>query len=311
MSFSILRYPGGKGRFANVLKVNIESSGCKTLIEPFAGGAAAGLTLLENGTINRLILVELDHRVAAFWKKIKNDSGFAKQIRDFEGAPKLPLLRCDSSLKKRRNNLNGALKRLEKDDLGMWTLVKNRCSFGGYLNGGLLLKGFGKPTAEKAKKGAEGSGYQGVGSQWNSDSLAKRVEKAHEQFCNGNIIFIEGDAFKELPKHPEAFAFIDAPYSCGIDAPGRGLYQNHQVDHKHLFDVLKRRAAPWLATYNDSSDVRTLAKEYEFEINTVKMSRLHANADKRARETAQDNHEKIQPYKEVVLTPKGQKFKGS
>ena len=296
MSFAILRYPGGKGRFAGILAANVKESGCTTLIEPFAGGAAAGLTLLENETIIKLVLVELDPRVAKFWETIRDDKGFAQRVMDFEWAPKYPLLVQNAALEKRRQKLKEALTSLKKNDMGMWTLVKNRCSFGGYLNGGLLLKGFGKPTAAAAKRGDMGAGYQGVGSQWNRETLTKRIKKAHEWFKTGKIVFIRGNAFKHLREYPDCFAFVDAPYSCGADAPGKGLYDKHKVDHARLFEILKERKN-WLATYNDSSEVRDLVSD-GFEISKVKMSRLHADTDQR----------KEKSYGEIVITPKGQKF---
>src|SRR6266481_1206815 len=82
--FSLLRYPGGKQWFAEILRRNVEASGNRVLIEPFAGGASAGISLLLSKTIDTLILVELDARVSAFWNAVLDDPGFADRVAQFD-----------------------------------------------------------------------------------------------------------------------------------------------------------------------------------------------------------------------------------
>ena len=55
----------------------------KLFIEPFAGGATVGLTLLYRDLIDRLLLVELDLRVATFWKRAITDPSFADEVAAF------------------------------------------------------------------------------------------------------------------------------------------------------------------------------------------------------------------------------------
>lgn len=294
MSAAILRYPGGKGRFAPILAQNVLDTGNRVLIEPFAGGAAAGLTLLKFHTIDQLVLVEKDPRVAAFWRKLRDDPKFSTQVSEFKWASKTPHTKDEAELARRRDVLQEVLDKMQKNDLGMWTLVKNRCSFGGYLNGGLLLKGFGRPTKTPYEY------YEGVGSQWNGDSLAVKIRSVHELFQANKIQFYEGDAFTELPKFPSAFAFIDPPYTHGEDSPGEGLYQENQVDHERLFQILSARKGPWLATYNNCVEVRELANKYQCQIKMVKMSRLHADTDQ----------QNLEQYSEIIICPEGQKLTG-
>lgn len=295
---AILRYPGGKGRFAKILAANVAASANDTLIEPFAGGGAAGLTLLKQNVITKLILVEKDPRVAAFWIKLRQDSNFARQVEDFTFASKEPHTKDIGELESRKKCLEDELERLKKSDVGMWTLVKNRCSFGGYLGGGLLVKGFGRPAdAEKDSKGhRQYSYYEGVGSQWNGANLAKNIRSIHELFEANKIDFIFGDAFEQLPKYSNAFAFVDPPYTLGENAPGEGLYKENEIDHTRLFDILAERTAPWIATYNNCERVRTLVSRYPFKIGETKMNRLHADTD--------DTQQK--DYKELVICPKHQ-----
>ena len=67
---SPLRYPGGKARprpyFARLLAS--QSIDIETYCEPYAGGAGAGLFLLTEGHVDRLLINDLNPGVAAFWR---------------------------------------------------------------------------------------------------------------------------------------------------------------------------------------------------------------------------------------------------
>ena len=60
MFYSPLRYPGGKGKLAPFIATMIEIHGHRggTYIEPFAGGAAVALELLEKGIVRYLFFLE-------------------------------------------------------------------------------------------------------------------------------------------------------------------------------------------------------------------------------------------------------------
>lgn len=301
MAYSILRYPGGKGRFAKILAENIALTDKRVLLEPFAGGASAGLTLLSEGVIDKLILVEKDPRIAAFWKRVEENRGFSEQVANFESSikEKSSLYTEDtldlSILKKRRDEVQKQLEDFLQNDIGMWVLVKNRCSFGGYLDeDGLLVRGFGRPSQKPYTY------YEGVWSQWNGETLSRKIEEIHGWFKTEKMQIIEGDAFDEIPKHPNTFAFIDPPYTYGKETPGSGLYRENQVDHPKLFRMLADRKSPWLATYNNCEAVINLIQENAFQYTTVKMNRLHADTDQKNRED----------YKEIIICPRYQKLIG-
>lgn len=62
---SPLRYPGGKSKMIDQLLPYLK--GKKYFIEAFCGGASFGLSLLESGMIEKLILNDLDPNVYAYW----------------------------------------------------------------------------------------------------------------------------------------------------------------------------------------------------------------------------------------------------
>jgi DNA adenine methylase len=72
---SPLRYPGGKRKLA-VLVGQIFATAqrrIELLVEPFAGGAAVSIALLEAGFAERIALADADPMVAAFWRTVFSD----------------------------------------------------------------------------------------------------------------------------------------------------------------------------------------------------------------------------------------------
>ena len=63
---SPLRYPGGKGKMLRQLEPHFPER-IGTMVEPFAGGAAASLAMLFAGRADRIVLNDLDPGVYAFW----------------------------------------------------------------------------------------------------------------------------------------------------------------------------------------------------------------------------------------------------
>src|SRR5262249_17595415 len=69
---SPLRYPGGKRKLAPFIADLIARAGLEVelLGEPFAGGAAVAISLLESGHVQSIALADADPLIAAFWKTV-------------------------------------------------------------------------------------------------------------------------------------------------------------------------------------------------------------------------------------------------
>lgn len=67
---SPLRYPGGKSKLTEYLLLSSQPWQMERFVEVFAGGASVGLSLLEAGRIDRLVLNDADPDVFAFWKTV-------------------------------------------------------------------------------------------------------------------------------------------------------------------------------------------------------------------------------------------------
>ena len=124
-NLSPLRYPGGKRKLVPLIAEVFLQAGAsiKTLIEPFAGGAAITLALLESGSAQTVALADKDELVAAFWKTVF--SADAEVLADRVLNAPVTLHECD---RLRESNPEDELEWAYK------CLFLNRTSFSGILH---------------------------------------------------------------------------------------------------------------------------------------------------------------------------------
>lgn len=73
---SPLRYPGGKRKLVSHVATMLDDVGVDRvdrIIEPFAGGAAMSIALIEANVAEEAVLNDLDPLVAAFWSVVFSD----------------------------------------------------------------------------------------------------------------------------------------------------------------------------------------------------------------------------------------------
>src|SRR3954466_14741838 len=72
---SPLRYPGGKGKVANFLKLLILHNDLTGIdyVEPYAGGASVALTLLFEDYVSNAHINDLNQGVYHFWRMATSD----------------------------------------------------------------------------------------------------------------------------------------------------------------------------------------------------------------------------------------------
>lgn len=68
---SPLRYPGGKSKFVGPILAYCDMENMENFVEPFAGGASVGLSLLLAGKIKSLYLNDLDYGIYSLFFTIK------------------------------------------------------------------------------------------------------------------------------------------------------------------------------------------------------------------------------------------------
>ena len=70
---SPLRYPGGKTWLVPHIREWLARTEPAVLVEPFAGGGIVSLTAVMEELVDRCIMIEIDHDVAAFWHVVLRD----------------------------------------------------------------------------------------------------------------------------------------------------------------------------------------------------------------------------------------------
>lgn len=254
---SPLRYPGGKTWLVPEVRnwLLLAQRKPSVFVEPFAGGAMAGLTVAAEDLADQVFLGELDEDVAALWETIFQGTGddvrwLSQSIKSFDVnlANVRQVIGSEPGVMRAR---------------AFRTIVKNRMQRGGIMAAGAGL----------VKSGEAG---RGLHSRWYPETLAKRIEAIHG--LKDRITFEHGDAFdmiRRFSQDAKAYFFIDPPYTAGGKKAGNRLYTHNEVDHESLFALLSKVRGSVMLTYDDAPEVRKLAKRYSFRIVEVPMKNTH------------------------------------
>ena len=92
------------------------------------------------------------------------------------------------------------------------------------------------------------------------------------------ITFVEGDGvqlIESLSRAKQCFFFLDPPYTAGSISAGARMYEHLEVDHARLFSVAKRMAGEFLMSYDDTPEIRLMARAHGFKVRTVEMRTRH------------------------------------
>lgn len=250
---SPFRYPGGKTWFIPTLRRWLANKNKPELfLEPFAGGAIVGLTVAFEKLAQKVILVELDEDVAAVWQTVLSEDN-SKLVRHL----------LNFSLTK--TNVVNELNRTPKSTFhrAFQTILRNRVSHAGIM----------APGSGLIKNGENG---KGIASRWYPETLAKRIQDIYS--IKDTLRFIHGSAFDVIPKHTSSgknAIFIDPPYTAFGKRAGTRLYRYNQLDHKLLFGLFNKSKADFIFTYDDTTEVRELAKNMKYEASLIAMKNSH------------------------------------
>lgn len=253
---SPFRYPGGKTWLVPEVRKWLKAGRAPSVfVEPYAGGAMAGLTAASEALAARVVLCELDADVAAVWATIFSGTDadvkwLCDRIADFK-----------VTLSNVREVLDGS-PRADKSR-AFRTIIKNRMQRGGIMSAGAGLM----------KAGEAG---RGLASRWYPETLTLRI--AALQLLRKKITFEHGDAFAVIARFaydPSAFFFVDPPYTAGGKSAGKRLYTHNEVDHARLFELMASVHGSVMLTYDDAPEVRALAKQHGFRIEPVPMKNTH------------------------------------
>lgn len=230
-TLSPLRYPGGKaalaGFFADLFQKMRLQDVC--YVEPYAGGAGAGIALLREGLIDHLIINDIDPAVHAFWLSVMtHNSEFIELV---ETTPlTIPQWRKQRSIYQ-AGDVSDPLR------LGFAFFYLNRTNRSGILNAGVI-------------GGQAQQGRYRIDARFNRTTLTERL-KAIGALAH-RITVTDLDGRTTITHHatdPHVFFYIDPPY---VEAGGQ-LYLNafDGRDHIALAKIINTiDVAHWLVTYD-------------------------------------------------------------
>lgn len=242
MSTSPLRYPGGKARFTNFIWEAIVSSGetAQVLVEPCCGGAGASIALLESGRMRSIALNDLDPLVASFWMVVFGKSRHTRhdinwligQVESIK--PTVPEWRRQKALKPR--SLREAA----------WKcLYLNRTSFNGILHQAGPIGGWEQKNRT-------------LDVRFNREKLIKRLNELYA--LRDQVDAVDCVDWRQFTSRyrlsKAAYIYLDPPYYHRAEQ----LYGHYFDDKTHtaMRDYLLNLPTPWMLSYDDAPEVRSL-----------------------------------------------------
>lgn len=250
MLYTPLRYPGGKAKFAPVIKQIIEKNNLNGhYVEPYAGGAGVALDLLFNGYCSDIHINDLDLAIYHFWKSITEQTeGFINLI-----------LATDVTIEEwhRQKTI------ITQDDSspleqGFAAFFLNRTNRSGILKAGVI-------------GGLKQSGDYKLDCRFNKVDLIKRIERIGDMSKHIHVSNYDTETWlpmidKLLPSN--SLIYLDPPYY----EKGQGLYRNYyqHKDHKAIQEKLANIKTPWLVSYDNNSNIKAIYQQYrqnEYSLN--------------------------------------------
>lgn len=235
---SPLRYPGGKSALAGLFADLITDLGIRkcTYVEPYAGGAGAGIALLREGIVERLVINDIDPAVHSFWTQVVDyNTPFVDWITE------VPLTLDEW----RRQRDVYRSKSNDRAALGRAFFYLNRTNRSGVLNAGVI-------------GGQAQTGRYKIDARFNRKTLAERVQAIGNLRSAIEVTGLDGrTVIQRHARRKSSFLYIDPPYVRA----GSQLYLNafEARDHEALADTVERIGkAHWLMTYDESPFIERL-----------------------------------------------------
>ena len=230
---SPIRYPGGKTRAVKKILPYIPKNE-EVLCSPFFGGGSIEIEYAKQNPSTKVYGYDLFEPIAFFWEQLINDP-----VKLAEEIQKTKSSFNKEKFKQYREELKANCENTTENAAKVFAI--NRSSFSGATFSG----GFSKEAEQK---------------RFNKRSI-ERVRN----FKVPNLKVKQGDFKDTIPKHKEAFLYLDPPYF--LKEGSNNLYgangSTHKgFDHQGLFSLIKERK-DWVLSYNDCEWVRETYKNFE------------------------------------------------
>jgi len=242
---SPLRYPGGKGKLANFIKLVFKLNNLLdgNYVEPYAGGASIALKLLFGEYVQNIYINDIDRSIYSFWYSVLNETeSLCKLISDSPVSIKVW---------HKQKNIQLNLDNYSTLEIAFSTFFLNRTNRSGIINGGII--------------GGKGqNGKWKLDARFNKKELLRRITKI--ALYRERILLYNMDASKFIRKilptlTSKTLVYFDPPYFV----KGKELYANHyqQEDHEIIAELIKKKVKNhWIVSYDNNPQIIKLYKGY-------------------------------------------------
>lgn len=255
---SPFRYPGGKRRLANYVKLLFhQNSLCDGVYaEPYAGGAAVALSLLFGEYVSHIYINDIDRGIHAFWESVLYDTDrLCSAISD------VPVTIDEW----RRQKLIQDQANPTTLQLALSTFFLNRTNRSGIISGGVI-------------GGKSQTGTWKIGARFNKTDLIQRIRRISRYRSRINLYNLDAKDFilsvaSDLPQ--KSLTFFDPPYYVKGQ---QLLYANYysKEDHSEIAQLISDLSTPWIISYDNVCEIRDLYRRYhcvEYDLSYSAQSR--------------------------------------
>jgi DNA adenine methylase len=240
---SPLRYPGGKGKLANFVKLLLTANDMADVhyVEPYAGGASIALSLLFEEYARHIHINDVNRAIYAVWYSVLNETeALCRLIRDTD---------VTLAIRERQRAVQ-----VDSDatllELGFSTFFLNRVNRSGIIRGGVI-------------GGKNQNGAWGIDARYNKLDLIQRVKKIARYRQRIHLSDMDAAEFiaQRIPSLPaNTLTYLDPPYY----GKGKDLYQHFytDADHATIASLVPSIAQPWIVSYDAHAKLLPLYEGY-------------------------------------------------
>lgn len=233
---SPLRYPGGKGKVSNFVKLLILENGLGGIdyVEPYAGGASVALSLLFEDYVDNIHINDLNRGIYAFWKLAVEDP-------DYLGSH-IRAVRLDVDEWKRQRDIYSDSD-ADFDELGFATFYLNRTNRSGIIARGGVIGGL------------DQTGRWKMDARFDRSGLAARIGKIARFADRIKVSMLDAETLltQHCKRQDPALFFLDPPYFV----KGSQLYDNAYgpSDHLAICNLILGVSGPWIVSYDTAPEI--------------------------------------------------------
>lgn len=241
--FSPLRYPGGKKRLSNYIKLIFQLNNLMDGIyaEPYAGGSGVALSLLFSEYAKEIYINDISDSIYAFWFSVLHHTDeLCALIKETE-------INIDEWNKQKEIQGKDDISILER---GFSTFYLNRTNRSGIILGGVI-------------GGIAQSGVYKLDARFNKENLIKRIQRISR--FRSRIHLYNKDAQQFITKisselSDKALIYFDPPYYI----KGKGLYEDYyeHEDHLRLSKFISMLNFNWIISYDNSQIIKDFYDDF-------------------------------------------------